>query len=458
MKKHGFNLNGKEMKSLLSRLDRDWDGNVSYEEFKEIFYLTLDPNNKRSYPVNDSRVLGKTSQSYGSTNNSDLINYKISGSQGFAGNNSKEINNDSQQQLAENQKEALQQEKETVYNSNNQKNNPPKVSPLKESYTSQKLYQSRPNNFASTMSTIKGYASPLRESAIQDLNIRAAMNTYSPSRDRPTNYSNVQSQTQPRVNNNTNNILKSPFISNNFSRRLNYDYTDKNTSVLIRSVDRLNRSNLNQSKEKPANISNLGATNLNNNNNNNSLNYSLTNLNNSREDFFNQNYRNKLKSTSPKKYLQEKNNTYVSPRKDNLRLTGTVDNIMNRSVQQGGLSPSYDLNSTGINNRTQNKSEIEVVLAKFLQELTQIETNLEAIKESLSLKTDVKLNKIFACFDQSGKNLVSVPDFKDTLTGSLEIFSSIEDIKLLFKRFDQDLDCKLKYITFNSVFQSFPRC
>ena len=34
-------LNGSDLKILVSRLDIDWDGKVTYEYFKEIFYLTV---------------------------------------------------------------------------------------------------------------------------------------------------------------------------------------------------------------------------------------------------------------------------------------------------------------------------------------------------------------------------------------------------------------------------------
>jgi hypothetical protein len=53
----------------MSRLDRDWDGIVSYDEFKEIFYLIFPPNYHKSSEKNE-----KLNEE---NNNSQLIDKKI---------------------------------------------------------------------------------------------------------------------------------------------------------------------------------------------------------------------------------------------------------------------------------------------------------------------------------------------------------------------------------------------
>jgi len=432
MRRNGFMLNPRDVQSLLSRLDRDWDGKVSYEEFKEIFNLTFDNNVKSNYSSQNQQLENNL--------NSSGVNYNNNQINTQPQNDEKDVEQEELNSNVNNNEEK-QEENNKALNSNEVVKN----SPNRELYNNNNNTNNNLNpnqqkniNFTSTMSTIKGFTSPLRESAIEDLNLRASMNTYSPNRLNPTNNGFNASQTQPRMNNN----LKSPFIGNQFYQQLNYDYNSKYPG-LIRSVDRMNKSrttgtSYNQSRF-PAN----------NNNSNTSLNYSLSNFNNSKEEFFNQNYRSKLKSNSPNKYLAN-NQTYTSPRKDNYKLTDIKEfkrdtNLTyNRPLNNSNFAQNF--NSSTSFNKTVNhsKSEIEALLAKFFQELIQIETNIEAIKESLSLKTDVKLDLIFSCFDLSKKSLVSVPDFIETLKSSLDIFSGVEDIKLLFKRFDQDLDCKLR--------------
>lgn len=420
MRRHGYMLTPRDLQNLLSRLDRDWDGKVSYEEFKDIFNLTFDNNVKNAYSSQFQQVDLNSSNTNYNNNQINIQNEEKVEQQ--------ELNND------------LNNYEEKQVENNQATNEVASNSPKQDKYSNNNLNlnQQKNINFTSTMSTIKGYTSPLRESALVDLNLRASMNTYSPNRVNPSNQGFNASQTQPR----NNNTLKSPF-GNEFSQKLNYDYNSKYPG-LIRSVDRTSKyrttgSSFNQSRY-PVNY---------NNNSNTSLNYSLSNFHNSKEEFFNQNYRSKLKSNSPKKFL-ENNQTYTSPRKDNYKLTDVKDfkrdiNLTyNRPFNNNNFAQNFNSSTSFNKTVNQSKSEIEGLLAKFFQELIHIETNIEAIKESLSLKTDVKLDLIFSCFDLSKKSLVSVPDFIETLKSSLDIFSGVEDIKLLFKRFDQDLDCKLR--------------
>ena len=435
MKKQGYVMKSIDLRSLVSRLDRDWDSRISYEEFKEIFYLTLD---------NEKEKVNSLTQKYEYENNdneepiSDLnkIQTNVNINRTYQQNNQSKSNERFNNHMYNNnsQDEDKSDELKKTFMSNFNSSNVNKNSPAKENYSN----NIPNNNFASTMSTIKGYLSPFRESALEDINIRASLNTYSPHRGgNQSDYVFNQSQTQPRTN------QEASYSSNNqFSRKLNYDYNSKNTAALIRSVDRLNRgtsSHLNR---------HYTSNHRSNNMNNTSLNYSLTNLNNSKEEFFNQNYRSKIKSISPKKYL-ELNNTYSFPRKNNYNITEHTQDKreLNTSINKNNknnLSANTNHTSDNINNNNSKSSEIAPFIAKFFQDLIINDTNIEALKESLSLKTDVKLHNIFTCFDLSGKGLICVPDFKETLNNSLETFSSIEDIKLLFKKYDQDLDCKLK--------------
>ena len=90
-----------------------------------------------------------------------------------------------------------------------------------------------------------------------------------------------------------------------------------------------------------------------------------------------------------------------------------------------------------------------------MKELISTELKSESIKESLSIKPDVRLKDIFSSLDTSFRGYITSQDFKDTLQSKLDIFAKIEDIKLLFKTYDIDLDSKLNYPEFCNML--FPK-
>jgi hypothetical protein len=92
--------------------------------------------------------------------------------------------------------------------------------------------------------------------------------------------------------------------------------------------------------------------------------------------------------------------------------------------------------------------ESEAILVKFLKELIEVESRLENIKESFSLKPDVKIKDLFFCFDVGGTGNITPLQFKEILQMKLDIYADNEDIKLLFKKYDRDFDSKLNYPEF----------
>jgi gas vesicle protein len=86
LSRNGFNLNNNDLKSLISRLDRDWDGKISYEEFKEIFYLTIqsnpskkisESNNNNSDFINKQSILLTENQQQNNEQNQNNLNSNI---------------------------------------------------------------------------------------------------------------------------------------------------------------------------------------------------------------------------------------------------------------------------------------------------------------------------------------------------------------------------------------------
>lgn len=82
-------------------------------------------------------------------------------------------------------------------------------------------------------------------------------------------------------------------------------------------------------------------------------------------------------------------------------------------------------------------------LATFLYDLVIVDSLSESNKESLSLRTDISLRDLFGIFDISKRNSISLVDFQDTLK-KLEIYVPLPELKLTFKRFDNDMDGRLE--------------
>jgi hypothetical protein len=92
------------------------------------------------------------------------------------------------------------------------------------------------------------------------------------------------------------------------------------------------------------------------------------------------------------------------------------------------------------------------MLVKYLKELMEVEARLENIKESFSLKPDVRIKDLFVCFDLGGTGYITPYQFKEILQMKLDIYAENEDIKLLFKKYDRDYDSKLNYPEFCELF------
>lgn len=121
LNKHGYNLKSQDLNLLMSRLDRDRDGVVSYDEFKEIFFLIFPPNYNKSSAKNDKLQVNMTT------------------------NEIYDINNDNHMIQIENNKEELKNTQTRLDETNLQSNFISKV------------------NFNLNTSTLKGNFSPLRD-------------------------------------------------------------------------------------------------------------------------------------------------------------------------------------------------------------------------------------------------------------------------------------------------------
>ena len=175
MRKSGHNLTNSEIKSLLSRLDRDCDGKVSYDEFKEIFFLI--------FPLNYNKLGLKEEKTKESKSSNTTLN-KFSNIPFVQSNLEREKLNISQKDVV----------------------NTLKI-PLKEP-------------FQSTISSLNGNFSPLRDT-LGKINYKANSNAFSPpirnencTSNLPNTNTNLNIENIISQNNNNNNNI-------NISRSIN---------------------------------------------------------------------------------------------------------------------------------------------------------------------------------------------------------------------------------------------
>lgn len=78
-------------------------------------------------------------------------------------------------------------------------------------------------------------------------------------------------------------------------------------------------------------------------------------------------------------------------------------------------------------------------LFSLLNDMIQQDSMIENIKESLAFCTDANLPDLFEFFDYSQKNVISPIDLSQACK-ELGMFLSLDELKILYKRFDKDLD------------------
>ena len=159
----------------------------------------------------------------------------------------------------------------------------------------------------------------------------------------------------------------------------------------------------------------------------------------------------KVSTTSPLKTSSSPLKRY-NPRIENLTSMNTYTYSPNKNTGRtfskspilSNISPCK-VNMTSSQNLNENstiRNDISLYLTRFLAELIQAENKLEAAKENFSLQPDICINELYKIFDFNLFGYIGILDFKDGLK-SLDVFSSLEEVKLLFKRYDLDHDGKI---------------
>ena len=134
----------------------------------------------------------------------------------------------------------------------------------------------------------------------------------------------------------------------------------------------------------------------------------------------------KLSLTTP--YLKDSNS--LSPKRNPRQFVHAKTDLRNSDYYEA--------------KREKEKNESKT-LAWFMEDLIRIDNASEAIREELALSTDNSLEEIFTFFDDLNRKKLSHIDFEKKLQ-ELSVYPSLNEIKLLFRRYDSDDDGRLKYI------------
>ena len=86
-------------------------------------------------------------------------------------------------------------------------------------------------------------------------------------------------------------------------------------------------------------------------------------------------------------------------------------------------------------------------LFKLFTDIITQENTIESLKESLAYRPDANLTDIFAFFDYSQRESISIVDFAEALK-EIGLYLPMNDLKLLFKKHDKNLDGRFDYNEF----------
>ena len=89
-------------------------------------------------------------------------------------------------------------------------------------------------------------------------------------------------------------------------------------------------------------------------------------------------------------------------------------------------------------------------LAKVFQEIIDIERSLERHKYTLMKMEDFTMIDAFGLLDEAGKGFITPPELREQLL-DFGIRCSIDEIQLLFERYNVSQDEKLKYSEFQEA-------
>ena len=139
----------------------------------------------------------------------------------------------------------------------------------------------------------------------------------------------------------------------------------------------------------------------------------------------------KYQTPSKKRVNFDLGNSYQTPKNDQLARS---------SYMSGGYSGS-SVRKSGA--KSPAKTAENEALSKALKEQMDIDKELEACKNELSLRSDFNLLDAFRFFDQQGKGYVTKTELKDGFN-YFEIYPTNSEAYLIMRKYDRDNDGLLR--------------
>jgi Ca2+-binding EF-hand superfamily protein len=88
-------------------------------------------------------------------------------------------------------------------------------------------------------------------------------------------------------------------------------------------------------------------------------------------------------------------------------------------------------------------SDFVVFFSKFLADVLAMYNKLENIRETLNIDTNIFLDDLYKYFDRNNDMSINIKEFYDKLI-LLNVSASIEDLKLIFKRYDLEQNLSIR--------------
>ena len=376
---------------LMFRIDADNDGKISYEEFQEIFFPY-----KSNYSLNDTTINKipniKYDKRYLNNEENNEINIP---KQNYNNNNYYKLKTPNNKF---NEQNNVNYNPENKYNLSYDYSTGEKFENIQNNNPSNNNFYTTKHSSSNNYNKYQNETNKYSTQSNNDNYIPSQMN-YEQSYQNNFNQSNLSSQNNFYPNNN--------MIQNYYSQ--NNDYPNNHITQNYYHQNNYSQSNYSQMNYPQNNYS------QNNYSNNNYYSINPNPINNN---------------------LQYENN--ISP--NTLQLSNQPENIS--SCPHNNISPCESCC------RIQKQFSL---LASLLNDIVIQGNIIENAKESLSFCTDANLTNLYQFFDYNQRNSISSVDISEALK-ELNVFLSINDIKILFRGYDKNLDGRFDYDEFCNIF------
>ena len=366
-----------EIEELINRFDLNKDGKISYEEFREIFYPFQNNLNEEAF-FSESAIA--------------KINYNPT-----SDNENYDNNNDNEEH------------EEKIYNDQNFNKNNLNYNINNDNINNNAYSNNEENEDNEDENDDIDYG----KMNYDNLNINIGNNLMYNNIDND-NFDNNVNNMEDNENNNMGNNIKKNIENCEIAKINNINYNELNSDD--NSEEDINNNediNIPETYQLSTNMKSPDY-------NQNDINY---NINNEEDINTNTDYLTKKFTKTNEENNEINNNIEIQTPKKQLFSSSKNDDEDNKNI----FYTEQEMNN--INN-----------FIKFIYSLALLEKKSENLRESLALCDDFNIKEIFYLFDNNKQSCISIDDFKLICKNFLAIFPNLEDINLVFKRYDLDKD------------------